>query len=232
MLVNHHLEPLRRRRRHQRQQLLPIEVVRRGHPREALLHEECRSQFIRDVQRKIAGDRQPLLAKESQAADIANEHAVGLGLDHEPEDAHLVGLLDPGRGELDRGSPCMRHLHRLAILPDVGEVGGETPLAEFEHVAQLRERPHQNMQRDHLGFSLAALRFPRSALRFCKEPRPCRQHAAADPPRRQGHDHLLQPGDEVVPEFSEHAVRHHRFTGDVGRERLEFEGSAAQPGKL
>ena len=139
VLVNHHLEPLRRRRRHQRQQLLPIQVVRRGHPREPLLHEECRGPFIRDVERKITDDRQPLLAKESQAADIANEHAVGLGLDHEPEDAHLVGLLDPGRGELDRGSSRMRQLHRLAILPDVGEVGGEAPLAEFEHVTQLRE---------------------------------------------------------------------------------------------
>ena len=119
----------------------------------------------------------------------------------------------------------MRHLHRLAILPDVGEVGGEAPLAEFEHVAQLRERPHQNMQRDHLRFPLSALGFPLSAFRF-------RQHAAVDPPRRQGHDQLLQPRDEVVPELSEHAVRHHRLTDDVGRERLEFEGRAAQPGEL
>ena len=164
--------------------------------------------------------------KKSQTAKITDQHTIGPGLDEHPEDAQLVRFLNPGRGEVDRGAVCLGHLHRLAILANIGEVRLKTSLPEFEHGAQLWERPHQNVERGRPGLLCSMLRVH---LKRC---RPGRRPASGDPPRRQGHDRLFQPRNQGMPELAEHAVRHHRSTRDLSRERPQLEGRATQSRQL
>ena len=78
VLMDHHLEPLRRRGRDEGEQLLAVHVVRRGDPLDARTLKKLGRELVGDVERKIGDDRQALRPEKLQAAEVADEHAVGL----------------------------------------------------------------------------------------------------------------------------------------------------------
>ena len=72
---------------------------------------------------KSAIVRTPRVAKERQPGQIANEDAVGPVLGQRAENAHLVRLLNPRRGQKDRRRGLVCRSDRLAIFADVLEIG-------------------------------------------------------------------------------------------------------------
>ena len=144
--MDHHLEPLRRRGRDEGEQLLAVHVVRRGDPLDTRTLKKLGRELVGDVERKIGDDRQALRSEKLQAAEVADEHAIGLLLGQQREDPQFVGLLDPRRGGIERATGRADKRDRVAILADVGEVGIELPLAEREDRLHLRKRSHEDME--------------------------------------------------------------------------------------
>ena len=121
------------------------------------MHEKLGGAFVRDIEREVGDNGQAPLAEVAQAGEVAGKHASGLLLGHEREDAHFIGLLNPRRGGSERATGRADKRDRLAILPEVGAVGIEAPLAKGEDRAQLIERPDENVE-DRSGGGLAACR--------------------------------------------------------------------------
>jgi len=110
VMVDRQFDPIRRRLAEEGEDLVGVEIVRKGEPLEAMVFKNRGGDGVRDVQREITEKAKGAFGEMLDATDVPNENAVGLGVSDEFEKALLAGFLD-ARGCEENGGCGGRRAH-------------------------------------------------------------------------------------------------------------------------
>ena len=146
VLVDDDLQPLRRTSSHEIEQLVTIEIVRRGDSLRAVLDHELSGQFVRHVQRKVGDERHTFIREEPQAAEIADQDSVRSMLQQRSEQTGLLRLLDARCCQPDCCTCFVCDRDGFAVLADVLKIDGDLSLTMRQHDSQLIERAAEDVQ--------------------------------------------------------------------------------------
>ena len=86
-MMDRQLEPIRRRLAEEGEDLVSVEIVRKGEPFEAMAFKNRGGDGIRDVQREITEDAKGAFGEMLDPTDVPDENAVWLGVGDEFEKA-------------------------------------------------------------------------------------------------------------------------------------------------
>ena len=102
MLMDDDFEPRGRNGVDEIEQLVAVQIVGNGDALGAAGSQVVDGPLVGGVEREIADEGNAVLRAKRHAGQVADEEAARAVLGHRAEDADFVGLLNAGRGEIDR----------------------------------------------------------------------------------------------------------------------------------
>ena len=130
LLMDYHFQPVRRNRVQKIGKLADIEVVGSRHPRGASVLEQLNGKRVGRVEREVGDEGNSSLGAEVKAPRVADEDAIGTELGQVSKQVGLTGLLDAGRGQVDRRTTAPGGGDGAGVFLDVLIIGVDGADAE------------------------------------------------------------------------------------------------------